>query len=75
MPIRMDFICRVKCRCVLPVDFLPSSWNLLTSASTLRMSVIQGLIGSTLLRVNRFLVAFESLSPDLDLGLPNNLES
>ena len=58
------------------MDFLPSSWNLLTSASTLRMSVIQGLIGSTLLRVNRrCLVAFDSLTLDLDLGLLNNLES
>ena len=58
-----------------------SSWNLFTSASTLRMSVIQGLIGSTLLRARRpghvVVVASllsSSLLDNLEL-LKDNLES
>ena len=49
-----------------------SSWNLFTSASTLRMSVIQGLIGSTLLRARRGHVAV--VASLLSLSLLNNLE-
>ena len=60
-----------------------SSWNRFTSANTLRMSVIQGLIGSTLLRARRrghvyvvvaSLLLSSSLLDNLEL-LKDNLES
>jgi len=63
-------------------DFVLSSWNLLTSASTLRMSVIQGLIGSTLLRARRHVVPVDVVVASLlfltllsDLDLLSSLES